>query len=371
MTYTARLKVFCDNKEILSSLRYSLSNTTAKQSYGGKLDSNGCTKVYNCNKLDLIFVELLLDNAKLARIRVPALENGEFNQSTFKLRTTTGTTKQAESNKVPVKVKNELEIALDSLNGTAIYFGNNFLIHDANLRAAYMREIKKMSDGYLEAVKQGKISVKDAALEATDLRNQILDATRKKNSAIGVAISQKEKAAGKTLEQILEYYAMEIKDPEKFKALRSNRVAMDQHIKSKINAKQSYFNALTADEKNRVYYSVLKGSGKSKKSFNAKIKWMKIGGRVLIVFSVAYAGYEIYNAENREKEIYRQGTTIVGGIAGGAGGGAAAGAICGPGSPICSTVGVIIGGAIGGFGAYLLVDAFDEELEAFTQWTLF
>ena len=371
MTYTARLKVFCDNKDILSKLSYTFSNTTTKQNYGGKIDSNGCTKVYDCNKLDLIFIELLLNNSKLARVRVPALENGEFNKSTFKLKATTGTTQKTESNKVPVKVKNELEIALDRLNGTAVYFGNNFLLHDANLRAAYMREIKKMSDGYLEAVKKGSISVKDAALEATDLRNQILDATRKKNSAIGLAVSQKEKALGKTLEQILEYYAMEIKDPNSFNALKSNRSAIDKHIKSIISAKRSYFNALTTEEKNRVYYSILKGSGKSNKSFNAKIKWMKIGGRVLIVFSIAYASYEIYNAENKEKEIYRQGTTILGGVAGDAGGSAAAGAICGPGSPICSTVGVIIGGAIGGFGAYLLVDAFDEELEAFTQWTLF
>ena len=75
--------------------------------------------------------------------------------------------------------------------------------------------------------------------------------------------------------------------------------------------------------------------------------------------------------ENKEKETYRQGITIGGGIAGGAAGGATAGLICGPGSRICSTVGVIIGGAIGGVSAYLLVDAFDEELEAFTQWTLF
>lgn len=371
MTYTARLKVFCDNKDILSKLSYTFANTTTKQNYGGKIDSNGCTKVYNCNKLDLIFVELFLNNSKLARVHVPALENGEFNKSTFTLKSTTGTTQKSESNKVPVKVKNELEVALDNLNGTAVYFGNNFLIHDANLRAAYMREIKKMSDGYLEAVKKGSISVKDAALEATDLRNQILDATRKKNSAIGLAVSQKEKALGKTLEQILEYYAMEINDPNKFNALKSNRAAIDSHIKEIIKAKQSYFKKLKVPDQNKVYYSVLKGSGKSNKSFNSKIKWMKFGGRVLVVISIAYAGYEIYNAENKEKETYRQGITIGGGIAGGAAGGATAGLICGPGSPICSTVGVIIGGAIGGVSAYLLVDSFDEELEAFTQWTLF
>lgn len=371
MTYTARLKVFCDDKNILSNLRYNYNNTSSNYTHGGKLDSNGCTKVYQCNKLDLIFVELTFNHHKLARIRIPALENGEFNQSTFKLKSTSGTTKKAESNKVPVRVKNELEIALDNLNGTAVYFGNNFLIHDANLRAAYMREIQKMSNGYLEAVKQGKISVKEAALEATELRNQILDATRKKNSAIGLAISQKEKAAGKTLEQILEYYAMEIKDPNKFKALRPNRSAIDKHIKNYIQSGYSYFDKLSEVDRNRVYYSVLKGSGKSNKSFNGKIKWMRASGRVLVVVSFAYAGYEIYNADNKEKEIYKQGATLGAGIAGGAAGGAIAGGICGPGSPICSTVGVIIGGAIGGITAYQLVEAFDEELEAFTKWTLF
>lgn len=98
---------------------------------------------------------------------------------------------------------------------------------------------------------------------------------------------------------------------------------------------------------------------------------MKPAGRVIVFFSIAYAGYEIYNAENREKEIYKQGATIGAGVAGGAAGGAIAGGICGPGSPICSTVGVIIGGIAGGYGAYKLVEAFDEELEAFTRWTLF
>ena len=172
MTYTARLKVFCDHRNILSNLSYTFLNTSSNKSHGGKLDNNGCTKIYNCNKLDLIFIEIILNNTKLARVRVPALENGEFNKSTFKLKMTAGTTQKAETNKVPVKVKNELEIAIDNLNGAAIYFSNNFLIHDANLRAAYMREIKKMSDGYIKAVKKGSISVKDAALEATDLRNQ-------------------------------------------------------------------------------------------------------------------------------------------------------------------------------------------------------
>lgn len=372
MTYTARLKVFCDNKDILSKLSYTFANTTTRQNYGGKLDSNGCTKVYDCNKLDLIFVELLLNNSKLARVHVPALENGEFNKSTFTLKSTTGSTKKTESNKVPVKVKNELEIALDNLNGTVIYFSKNFLSHDSHLREIYVREAKKMSDRYLQLVKDGKMIVKEAATEATNLRNQILEATRQKNSPIGRAIAEKEKLLTKSLNEFMEYYALQESDPKKFEQLKNQgRSTIDNFAKASAKKGNPIFNSLDAAQKNRVFYSILKGAGKTNEGFNAKIPYMKWGGRALIVFSFAYAGYEIWNAENKEKETYRQGITIGGGIAGGAGGGAVAGAICGPGSPFCSVVGVVIGGAIGGYGAYKLVEAFDKELEAFTAWTVF
>ncbi|ENX42371.1 hypothetical protein [Acinetobacter sp. NIPH 542] len=372
MTYTARLKVFCDNKEVLNKLNYTFTNTTTKQNYGGKLDTNGCTRVYPCNKLDLIFVELILNNSKLARIRVPALENGEFNKSTFQLKTTSGSTKQADTNKVPVKVKNELEIALDSLNGTAVYFGNNFLAHDSHLREIYIREVKKMSDRYLQLVKEGKMTVKEATSEATSLRNEILEGIRKRNSPVGRAIAEKEKLLTKTMDEFMEYYALQEKNPKLFDELKSKgRSAIDSYVKASAKQGNPIFKSLNDSQKNRVFYSILKGSGKTNAGFNSKISFMKWGGRAIVVFSVAYAGYEIYNAENKEKEIYRQGASIGAGIAGGAAGGAIAGGICGPGSPICSGIGILIGGAIGGIAAYQLVDAFDKELEAFTAWTVF
>lgn len=372
MTYTARLKVFCDDKNILSNLSYAFLNTSSNKNHNGKLDNNGCTKIYNCNKLDLMFIELILNNTKLARVRIPALENGEFKKSTYKLKMTQGITKKAETNKVPVKVKNELEIAIDNLNGTAIYFSNNFLAHDGALRQAYIKQIKQMSDQYLIDIKQGKISLEKAAQEANELRNAILEATRKKNSPIALAASQKEKMAAKTLNQFLEYYALKLKDPNKFEELKKqSRQALDNFVKSRVGTNDSYFKSLSKADQNKIYYSVIKGSGRSNGWFDKAAKVMKPAGRVIVFFSIAYAGYEIYNAENREKEIYKQGATIGAGVAGGAAGGAIAGGICGPGSPICSTVGVIIGGIAGGYGAYKLVEAFDEELEAFTRWTLF
>lgn len=257
MTYTARLKVSYDNKDLLSKLSYTLLNMTTQKSYGGKIDPNGCTKIYNCNKLDLIFVELILNNAKIARVRVPALENGEFNKSIYKLKSTTGITKQAESNKVPVKVKNELEIALEALHGTALYFSNNFLDHDSSLRIAYMKAIKKMSHDYLKDVENGRMTVKDASKEAHTLRNDILEQTRKKNSPIALAVSQKEKIAAKSLDQFLEYYALKLKDPDKWKRLKDqSRQTLDHYVKASTGTRNSYFQALSTADKNKVFYSV-------------------------------------------------------------------------------------------------------------------
>lgn len=372
MTYTARLKVSCDNKNLLSRLSYTLLNTTTQKSYGGKIDQNGCTKIYNCNKLDLIFVELILNNSKIARVRIPALENGEFNKSIYKLKSTTGTTKPEESNKVLVKVKNELEIALEALHGTALYFSNNFLDHDSALRNAYMKAIKKMSHEYLKDVENGKMTVKEAAKEAHALRNDILEQTRKKNSPIALAASQKEKRTAKNLDQFLEYYALKLKDPDKWKKLKyQSRQALDDYVKTSNGTRHSYFQSLSTADKNKVFYSVVKGSGSSHGTFDKAAKYMKPLGRVIIVISISYAWYEIFSAENKEKEFYKQAATIGSGVAAGAAGGAIVGGVCGPGSPICSTVGVIIGGIAGGYGAYKLVEAYDEELEAFTEWTLF
>ncbi|WP_407639206.1 hypothetical protein [Acinetobacter larvae] len=198
------------------------------------------------------------------------------------------------------------------------------------------------------------------------------DSERGNHSPIALAVSQKEKMVAKTLDQFLEYYALKLKDPNLFEKLQKQlRKDLDNFVKKSAKSENSYFSKSSKSEKNKVYYSVIKGSGSSNGWFDKASKFMKPAGRVIVFISIAYAGYEIYNAENKEKEFYKQGATIGAGIAGGAAGGAIAGGIYGPGSPICSTVGVIIGGIAGGYGAYKLVEAFDEELEAFTKWTLF
>lgn len=373
MSYTARLKIFCDDKRILNMATYRYINQSRNITISDNFDKNYCTKVYNCYKGERVIFQILVNNEVLFNVHTPVLYNGEFNQSTYKIPATNAQTKPIKENAIrSVNVKNKLEIELEKLEGAALYFGNNFLIHDAKLRTTYIEQTKLMSKRYLQLVKDGKITVEQAAKEASVLRNEIMDATRKKLSAISLAKSQKEKMASKNLSQFLEYYAMKLKKPREFNRLKSiSRKAIDDAVKSSADTPNSYFRQLNSAERNTVFYSVLKGSGDSNPKFNSSVKWMSAFGKVLVVFAVAFASYEIYNADNKELELYRQSIGIGSGMVGGAAGGAIASGICGPGSPICAIVGVIIGGVAGGYGAYVMLEAFDEELKAFTSWTVF
>jgi hypothetical protein len=79
-------------------------------------------------------------------------------------------------------------------------------------------------------------------------------------------------------------------------------------------------------------------------------RFSKLGQGFLVV-TIGVAVYNIALAEDKVKATAREGVIIGGGFAGGAAGGAVAGLACGPGAPICITVGVFVGGALGALGA--------------------
>lgn len=373
MTYTARLKVSCDNKDLLSKLSYTLLNTTTQKSYGGKIDPNGCTKIYNCNKLDLIFVELILNNAKIARVRVPALENGEFNKSIYKLKSTTGITKQAESNKVPVKVKNELEIAIEQWEATTTYISKETIQNPA-LRLTYQKKAKEISNRYRQLVKDGTLKLKEAAEECNNFRNQIMETTRRRTSSAGLAAAKNMKAQGLTLEFLYEKYAYQLKDPENYKKLLKNN-QLNFFIKQQMASGRSFFNSLSDFGKNRIYYSVIRSAGNANPNVTEIMKRVGALGSVFLVVTLFYAAREIYYAENKQKEAIKQTTTIISGIATGAVTASIAyspaGAVCGPAAPICIIMAGLVGSAVGGWGAYKLLEEYDKELEEFTTWNFF
>jgi hypothetical protein len=75
-----------------------------------------------------------------------------------------------------------------------------------------------------------------------------------------------------------------------------------------------------------------------------------------VVFSVAFAVYNVAEAEDKGRQVAKEGATAGAGILGGMGGGALAGLACGPGAPVCVVVGVFAGGALAALGADALFD---------------
>jgi hypothetical protein len=190
---------------------------------------------------------------------------------------------------------------------------------------SYINQTRKLAEEYRTRVSAGKISTAEAANQVQTIRNQILEAQRIRTSDLGKAIAVKLKKTGLTLTELTEKYAQ-----------------------SKFG--QSFTN-LSAANQNKVYLEIIDGSDRPRPSMSlAASKYSKLG-RGFLVVTVGIAIYNIAVAEDKSKASAREGVIIGGGFAGGAAGGALAGLACGPGAPVCVTVGVFVGGALGALGA--------------------
>ncbi len=81
-------------------------------------------------------------------------------------------------------------------------------------------------------------------------------------------------------------------------------------------------------------------------------------GRGLLVITLGIAIYNVSTADDKIKTMAEESVTLGGGMLSGAAGGAIAGLACGPGSPVCVTMGVFIGGALGAMGTGYAFDWF-------------
>ncbi|WP_373417324.1 hypothetical protein, partial [Vibrio sp. B181a] len=70
----------------------------------------------------------------------------------------------------------------------------------------------------------------------------------------------------------------------------------------------------------------------------------------LIVLSIGLSVYTIATSENKLETAGREALVAGAGIGGGIAGGAIAGLACGPGAPVCVSVGAFIGGTLAAFG---------------------
>ncbi len=218
----------------------------------------------------------------------------------------------------------ELYKAVDVMRAELTNFGYRG-IQVENVRADYLRSIKDTSDEILEMVKSGQISPEEGASRASKMRNVIVELNRGKDSELGRAIAESLKKEGKTLDELLETYS-----GKRFKQT---------------------FSVLPQAEKDAVFLDVVMAAGRDRSSVSKLAPLLGKAGKVCLVASLAISVYNISTADDKLDALGRESAGLGGGILGGAAGGAAAGLICGPGAPLCSGIGIFVGGAIGAFAA--------------------
>lgn len=173
-----------------------------------------------------------------------------------------------------------LHQALESLEGAALKFSAD-VISDAKQRDNYNQNVKRVKGEVLAQVKAGSISVKDAAEFCYEARNKIMAEVRAKTSVHGLAVAEARKKVSPSLEKLLDEKSIS-KFGEKFAALDTKR-------------------------KKVMHYEIVESSARPDATFNTMNKVLRVSGKVLIVVTIAYASYEIANAENKYKEAIKQG----------------------------------------------------------------
>lgn len=96
----------------------------------------------------------------------------------------------------------ELERLFQIVEGDAIAFGTRF-VKDGKVRSDYIAAIRRMRDEVMAAYRAGQIS-------ANELRNGIMNAQRAASSELGLAMAEKAKLVGRTLEELQEKYALKL-----------------------------------------------------------------------------------------------------------------------------------------------------------------
>lgn len=116
---------------------------------------------------------------------------------------------------------------------------------------------------------------------------------------------------------------------------------------------EAHFGRLNVEQQNSVYAAVVESAGKSNPRITARMRTLSRAGRGLIVLSLCVSVYNIATAADKTAATLHEGAAVGAGVAGGMAGGALAGLACGPGAPVCVTIGVFVGGAAAAFGVDL------------------
>ena len=223
----------------------------------------------------------------------------------------------------------DFERAIQALEAQLASAGTHLAI-DSQARRTYNHEVQKMAESLRKDAASGKISWATAAEKANQARNAVMEIIRARSTPVGKAIASRMKAQGKTLNQII----------------ASKTVTLF--------GKDARFSALSPAQQNTVYSAVVASAGKSNPGVTAAMAKIGHVGRGLLFVSLAISVYEIASAENKTTVAARELAVTGAGIGGSMAAGALAGLACGPGAPVCVTVGAFVGGALAAFGVGLI-----------------
>jgi hypothetical protein len=197
---------------------------------------------------------------------------------------------------------------------------------DSGVRSRYDRLAKAYRAEMSARVRNGLLTWSEAATEAHALRNEVRELIRARSTPVGRAWAEFLKREGPTFNAVVAK-----------KTLDTFGANAD-------------FNSLSAAQKNVVFEAVVESAGKSDPGVN---RWMKRAGRAgrgLLIAGIAISVYTVWTAEDKLEAAGHEGAVWGAGVAGGVAGGALAGLACGPGAPVCVTVGAFVGGVLSAVG---------------------
>lgn len=217
------------------------------------------------------------------------------------------------------------EKAISSIESQIANVGSHLAI-DSSARVAYASEIKKMADKLRTDAMSKRISWANAAQQAQETRNLVMETIRCRSTPVGRAMAQRLKAEGKTLNELIGLHTV------------------------RAHGNNAVFARLPVTQQNAIYASIVTSAGKSNVAVTKAMSRLSYAGRGVLGLSLALSAYTIATADDKVTATQKEGAALGASVAGGIAGGALAGLACGPGAPVCVTVGAFVGGALAAFG---------------------
>lgn len=227
--------------------------------------------------------------------------------------------------------RQEFETAFDFLKAELNNAGFVATV-DGSARAGYDRLLREFRDDVFAQVKSGKLTWRAAAQQARGLRDDVMQLVRVRSTPVGRSLAEWHKSRSPTMNELIAAKTL------------------------KLFGRDANFTRLTVEQQNRIYAAIVESAGKSNPRITAAMRTLSRAGRGLLVLALGISIYNVAVADDKAGAALREGVVTGAGIAGGMAAGAMAGLLCGPGAPVCVTIGAFVGGAGAAMGVDYLWD---------------